>query len=1098
MTNRQVFEKMKNVRPNTKISLTIADAPDYNETTHTTLVRMNNGAKFVLQDEDDSDVFAIPFAPDDTRVITNIDVLLHTPLFVNTRLRNGDPNPINPTIYVDGGCRPNPGVGAAGIKAFDIVDGNVEVTTELAQVYPHSTNNIMEFVAGDGAILLATELHAKTGKHYNIVFDSEPFYKAITENQCTDAKLRPIAERARARYVSCAGYITLCTMARSDGNPADKTCTAAILRNKSTAAEQGFGHLFMADPPVPPQPRQRHPKPVTTISNELESDTIDIPRTLQEFVNIHRYKNRNNVPDHAVALWSLLVRHHLQRFIDAEPNMKEDELMRVFLLPTFYLARNASSSRILHKLQTGRPFATEMSNAPGRRERTHDRHHNLTETIQRLVSDYQMRSANRLLSSAADLPQMAFDDKVTGMQQKILDGSFATSIPRKTVRPISGVEVTEALRRCNKQAANAVDGWSRRLWEQAISVDSEIAGMLGNVLHWILTADISPFMQQVIDLSRGVPLPKEDASGVRPICVSSIFLKLLGTIAAARDKSKPSIHQYAIGYKDGARRVIHKVRKFLKDNPDGAVLRFDISNAYGTLPRAVLEDIVKDKAIDESLRQYFRLVYGKKSSVVIRGPDGPKFIPIGEGVKQGDATSSLLFCLGVDRAINYINTELSRRGIRAHVFMYMDDLTICVGHEDANRVTQITIDAFNQLGLKINESKSKILCSVEGAYDLPHCTHDQEFIILGANVASSDVSFQAFIKRLIKRQADYFKLFDETPLHPQIKATLLRICGHPRILYHCATTPPKHMKRVAEFFDDTVIRLYQHMIDPSGHTKIPKHIVHDESGLGVPNYAGNLHDLFGAFERMSLEDDPRVPSVSLTTNQLDTTTTGPQLDSQWMFYDTASTLTPNQFSTALAIRLNVLPRHNWLINYKCNCGYAYTADDRDSIDHVLLCDRSTPFGHTHRHNLVRDAIISTARYYGVTTSKEPTCFSYNSGHNQRPDALFHTEPLPIATDVSLVSGFPAGEEIAAAEEKKIKTHKTATTAGGAQFTPFVMATRGTLGPKASSFITSLTKAVQPFLKKSFERRLRHAVANAAAKGRSDALNAAAARHSVAV
>lgn len=92
MTNRQVFEKMKNVRPNTKISLTIADAPDYNETTHTTLVRMNNGAKFVLQDEDDSDVFAIPFAPDDTRVITNIDVLLHTPLFVNTRLRNGDPN----------------------------------------------------------------------------------------------------------------------------------------------------------------------------------------------------------------------------------------------------------------------------------------------------------------------------------------------------------------------------------------------------------------------------------------------------------------------------------------------------------------------------------------------------------------------------------------------------------------------------------------------------------------------------------------------------------------------------------------------------------------------------------------------------------------------------------------------------------------------------------------------------------------------------------------------------------------------------------------------------------------------------------------------
>jgi ribonuclease HI len=1097
MNNRQVFEKMKSVRPNTKVSLTIADAPDYTETTHTTLVRMNNGAKFVLQDEDDSDVFAIPFAADDTRVITHIDVLLHTPLFVNTRLRNADPNPNDPTIYVDGGCRPNPGVGAAGIKAYEIVDGNVEVIADIAQLYPHSTNNIMEFVAGEGAIRLAVELHQKTGKRYNIVFDSEPFYKAVIENQCSDAKLRPIAERARDRYIGSAGFITLCTMARSDGNPADKTCTAAILQNKSSAAERGFGHIFMADPPTPPLPRQRHPKPVTTISSEIESDTAEIPRTLNELANVTKHKNRDRAPDHSVAIWSLLVRHQLQRFIDAEPGKKEDELMRFFLLPTWYLPRNASTSRILHKLQIGRPFATDMT-AANRRERTHDRHHNLTENIQRLVADYKMRSANRLLSSAADLPQMEFDAKVTGMQQKILDGSFTTSIPRKTVRPISGTEVTEAMRRCNRQAANAVDGWSRTLLEQAFSVDSEVASMLGNLLHWILTAEMSPFMQQVIDLSRGVPLPKEDASGVRPICVSSIFLKLLGNIAAARDKTKPSIHQYAIGYKDGARRVIHKVRKFLKDNPDGAVLRFDISNAYGTLPRPVLEDIIKDKSIDESLRQYFRLVYGKKSAVMIRGPDGPAFIYIGDGVKQGDATSSLLFCLGVDRAIEHINRELARRGIRAHVFMYMDDLTICVGHEDANRVTRITIEAFEQLGLKINEAKSKVLCSVEGAYDLPHCTHDQEFIILGANVAMSDASFQAFTRRLLKRQADYFKLFDEVPLHPQIKATLLRICGHPRILYHCATTPPKHMKRVAEFFDDTVIRLYQHMIDPSGHTKIPKHIVHDESGLGVPNYTANLHDLFGAFERMSLEDDPRVPSVSLTTNQLDTTTTGPQLDSQWMFYDTASTLTPNQFATALAIRLNVLPRQHWLVNYKCNCGYAYTADDRDSIDHVLLCDRSTPFGHTHRHNLVRDAIISAARHYGVTTSKEPTCFSYNNGHNQRPDALFHTEPLPIATDVSLVSGTPAGEEIAAAEEKKVKTHKTATADGGAQFIPFVMATRGTLGPKASSFISSLSRAVQPFLKRSFERHLRHAVANAAAKGRSDALNAASARHSVAV
>ncbi|MCP3884729.1 MAG: hypothetical protein GY700_04485, partial [Propionibacteriaceae bacterium] len=465
---------------------------------------------------------------------------------------------------------------------------------------------------------------------------------------------------------------------------------------------------------------------------------------------------------------------------------------------------------------------------------------------------------------------------------------------------------------------------------------------------------------------------------------------------------------------------------------------------------------------------------------------------------QGDATSSLLFCLGVDKAINEINAQFARRGIEAEVYMYMDDLTVCVRNEDANRASQIVIDAFNAIGLKINENKSKILCSVEAAYVLPHCTHDEEFIILGANVATSDRSYRAFIRRLVERQIAYFDLFDQVPIHPQVRATILRICGHPRIMYFCATTPPRHMKKVAELFDDLVIRQYAHMLDPTGHTKIPKHIVHDEAGLGVPNYAGNLHDIFNAFENMSITDDPRVPYVSLTTNQLDTTTTGPQLDSQWMFYDAASTLTPNQFRTALAIRLNVLPRQYWLVNHKCNCGYAYGVDDRNSIDHIFLCDSATPCGHTHRHNLVLDAIITTARYYGITTSKEPTCFTYDSGRHQRPDALFHTQPLPIAIDVSLVSGTPASEHIQAAEENKNKTHKAATTNGGARFSPFIMATRGTLGSKAEDFISTLSHSVQPFLKQSFVRHLRHAVSNAAAKGRSDALTAAIARHNVVV
>jgi hypothetical protein len=142
-----------------------------------------------------------------------------------------------------------------------------------------------------------------------------------------------------------------------------------------------------------------------------------------------------------------------------------------------------------------------------------------------------------------------------------------------------------ALNKCSTQAANAIDAWSRKLIEQAIEFDGEIASMLGEFLHYLLCGKHTPYFRAVINLSRGVALPKPDGSGVRPLCVSSIFLKMLGLIASERDNRKPSEAQYAIGPKDGAKRVVHKVRDFvLRNRQHGAVCRFDISNAYEPHP----------------------------------------------------------------------------------------------------------------------------------------------------------------------------------------------------------------------------------------------------------------------------------------------------------------------------------------------------------------------------------------------------------------------------------------------------------------------------------------------------------------------------------
>ena len=300
------------------------------------------------------------------------------------------------------------------------------------------------------------------------------------------------------------------------------------------------------------------------------------------------------------------------------------------------------------------------------------------------------------------------------------------------------------------------------------------------------------------------------------------------------------------------------------------------------------------------------------------------------------------------------------------------------------------------------------------------------------------------------------------------------------------------MRPVADYFDTAVKMEYERLVDPSGRTHIPDHLVHDTGGLGAPHYSAYLNEIFGAFERMSLENDKTVPRVPLTTTNGNTTTALAQLDAQWMFYEATEDMTPAQFCNALAIRLNLIPRHLQLFGTKCNCGYVYTIDDAKSLDHLFSCARSSPVSFTTRHNLVRDTIIRVARNFGITCSKEPTCFTYSSGRHRRPDILFHTEPSQIAIDVSLVSNNIESdivEDIKSVEKEKQQAHKVAVENSNGRFFPFVMATRGLLGTDATNLIQTLAGAIQPYQKLTFRRRLLHAVAVAAAKGRSDTLAA---------
>jgi hypothetical protein len=512
-----------------------------------------------------------------------------------------------------------------------------------------------------------------------------------------------------------------------------------------------------------------------------------------------------------------------------------------------------------------------------------------------------------------------------------------------------------------------------------------------------------------------------------------------------------------------------------------AILRFDVKNAFGNLPRRVIEGQLASS--DATLQQFFRMVYGGTSSIATFGEgDRLAFIAMADGVKQGDATSSFFFCIALDRALHTIHMALNELGIDAHVYAYMDDITICAPPEHVNRIVDIVTGALKQIGLEVNLNKSKVFSPyTQSTFSIPSANPNDPFIILGANL--SDDATEKFQRNEINKQTSYFDLLSKLPLHPQIEMTLLRICGAPRISYHCAVTPPHAARAVAEAFDETIKKRASWILDPTGNTIVPHSKLHSTAGLGFPWYTGNIQELYSTSQRMSLTDDPMVPRVSLYVDDTPTTAEA-QIDSQWMFYEARHHLMPIQYATAIAIRLNTLTPRLSLRNTKCNCGFTYTNLDEDIIEHILKCDMATGYTHTHRHNLVRDAIIDTCRSYGITVSKEPQAFVYSTDKHLRPDILCHTSPMCIVTDVTMIH---SASDITTAEKQKTEKHSAACAKLNCVFLPFAMHTRGTIGPRAEDFIRQLAKAVIPSASSAFIREVRHSVSVAAAKGRANSI-----------
>lgn len=1009
---------------------------------------------------------------------TNSDVLIFEAAIVGTALldrplvqHNRSPRHDCPTIFADGGARPSSGGPAASaIYLQKPAPQGTAVVEEHGRFYPAATNNVAEALALLAALCLAARLIRTGYPHVNIVLDSELIYcLTLGTRKAKDATLKDMHLQIAERFAPIVGQISLCHMLRDFGNPADRICTTCILTQQNVGDQTLFSTTAPAPKKTPPTiaPQQVHHR---TLAPEINS--------LEEFIALRKFKAKSRAPANAAPLFAQISHHQLMQFHLAEDDAsRQQHLLRFLALPSLYLPAAVSTNRIVRHLSAATPFVFEASEGRHLREKTSD--NRVSEAVQRLVMDRKLRSANKLLQNVADHNDIPHEEKISRLQSKFVDGSFACSIQLANIPHITSNEVVHTLGRMSKQAATAIDGWSSTLLTQIIHHQPSCADALAEMLTYILTQPLNGLVRDCLLTGRLVAVPKGE-SDVRPIVVSSTLLNLMGNIAVQRDSKAPCEAQYAIGVKQGCQRIIHKLRRARESGK--TIVKFDLKNAFGMLKRQNVQEFVKSS--DPTLQQFFRLTYGSKTALCIYGPSGNSIVQFGQGVKQGDATSSYLFCHTVDAVLRNIS---KRCDIPLHeIFAYMDDLTFAVPLSAVNGLTTVVVEEFAKVGMEVNLDKSAALTSDASVVALPRVSPNQFFKLLGIDFGLNP---SAWVEDIWLKQQKYFDLVRHANLHPHIAFILLRICASPRIVYHVQVLQPQETDTLTTNFERRLREEFSTIIDPSGNTIIDDAAFYNRFGIGAPALNKLRHELYEATKLMSLNNVKDTPQLALTEQTPHSQHAANQDDAQWLFYNSSLfALSPAQFSTALAVRLNIQPPHLSLTGKRCSCGQLL------DFDHVLSCDLSTGLTHATRHNKVRDCIITIARRFAITASAEPNIYSYADGRRHRPDILFHVGVKGITTDITIVNcQTQPGQAAEAADKQKEKLHTTATSTLGHLFIPCAFEAHGHFGNGFVKLARQLADFIIPVLRADFFKDLIHAVSSTMAANRADAIHSAVQR-----
>ena len=251
-----------------------------------------------------------------------------------------------------------------------------------------------------------------------------------------------------------------------------------------------------------------------------------------------------------------------------------------------------------------------------------------------------------------------------------------------------------------------------------------------------------------------------------------------------------------------------------------AILFLDLTNAFGTLNREIMCDILKKYHIDDKFIEYIKSYYDSFEYYAKTQDWDIDSIEWGDGLIQGCPLSPILFVLSINYVLKYLDDKYNKtmgyevtESLKILFAAFIDD--ICIVCKDTQSLTEMfnkLESLFQIMGLKFNLDKSAIMLvnhteEEEKDYNLRNMKKVKTFKYLGEYISvdgTCTVSYAQFMKELVSKmnRLDSQNITNEKKLETFNKCLLPFIQRRLTMMYDLSNTSKlKVLVIIREYLD---------------------------------------------------------------------------------------------------------------------------------------------------------------------------------------------------------------------------------------------------------------------------------------------------------